>query len=212
MMMKSGKDLIDRLDKIEKSDGVLEHAPDSNMIGRNKYIKKIKREILVDYKLLEPKLFIGFNGGEKGRAYAQEAATEFRKLPVPYHLIQDRKFGIETGMKVEAGDKEGMRKVTDHILHLLNSCCIFIGILSDEYELKSGMNVPGPWSFVEAGMALYQRMPVILITEKSIDEQYWKKVFTDTRHASFSRGKFSGCFPFAKTLIIEAYDELCLKA
>jgi len=179
---------------------------DPEKTARLKHINQIAHDYSERAKFNNPKVFVSYNG-EGGYQLAKEAELFLRKLPVNIDLPNGKKFGVETGFRQQRRDAthESDPSVIQHIKIMMQACCLYVGIVVDEYNVGDGRSVPGPWPMFEAGMAEALGLPVILMVQSDISSQYWKKIYYGKRLISFEKGKFGASLSFCATLAQKNY-------
>jgi len=126
-------------------------------------------------RLHQPKVFVSYSG---------------RKAPFLRVLNRLHKHGAF--QYVHAMKSEGEPEVTQTILHKMRTCCLFLGILTKEYELnredEEGNHFgPGKWAMLEIGMGLGFGLRPLLLVEEGIHRDYWYDQPTGMiRHVKFT--------------------------
>jgi hypothetical protein len=168
----------------------------SDIEQRAVYLEQLKVDWLRASRLLDPAIFVSFSG-EEAEALHRQAMTIVRAtkaIPVGPH------FRTESGMK-----QEGAPGVADHVLYRMNPCYGFLGIVTAEMKLTSGAGVPGPWVQIEAGMAMAFRLRCVLMVEKGVHQDFWRKPFGHLRFVAFDRSMFKARVTRAMTIFQEHY-------
>ncbi|KYK38476.1 MAG: hypothetical protein AYK18_07325 [Theionarchaea archaeon DG-70] len=170
---------------------------------RIKYLESLLNEYRKEDRLREPKVFISFSG-EIGYKLMKQAHNSLRQTE---SFPGRPNFGVETGMKAS-----GSPIVLDNITAHMEPCCLFLGILTKEYDLSTEDNegnrgAPGAWVLYEAGMAISLGLRCVLLVESGIHKKFWFEVVGRWRQAKFERHAFDAGFRFAVELLKEHYNE-----
>lgn len=171
---------------------------------RINYLERLNSFERRDNRLIKPTVFLSF-AGKLSESMIQDVYPEIRKLTTP---DTGERFEVNTGMS-----REGKPMVMDHIIEKMESCCIFLGILTKEHRLYEGdddgnNHTPGAWVILEAGIAIGLGLRVIFLVENGIHESFWYNPLGSWRHAMFERENYRSGLAGAKNLILEHYRNL----
>lgn len=174
--------------------------------SKKRYLQKILVEEEQNNKLNEPKVFVSFTGAT-GRDLLEEVIKKINHTKTTDTKVN---FRARNGMRA---DQAGKSDVMDHVIEQIKPCCIFVGILTKEYELtdinpKGGNFAPGGWALLEAGMALSLGLPVIFFFQDGIHEEFWKKYLGHKKHVKFELKTYKRELGLLMKRVEEAYKEL----
>ncbi len=191
------------LKQINKTLANLDDLAESEVEAKRAYLDMMLQEEMHNNKLSNPKVFVSF-AGSTGRQIFEDVIKRINQTKTPDKLIS---FHAQHGMRI---DGKGESEVRNHILSAMKPCCIFIGILTEEYQLTGGEGrfAPGGWSLFEAGMALSLGLPVIFFFQEGIHDEFWKKYLGDKRHVPFTLKTYQRGLGSLMKRIQEAYRDL----
>lgn len=129
---------------------------------------------------LKPRVFISYSKGV-GAGYA----AYVKKL-----LAEQHKCESITGFDKQPGDET---EVLKRVLAGMAEASLYLGILTREYQIRQDGRetwAPGVWTVEEKGMALALRIPLVLLVDEEIDEDFWLKTTPGRVHFRFSAANF----------------------
>ena len=171
---------------------------------RLEYIDEILRRDRFENRIREPAVFLSY-AKKSGKELRNEIYRAIRSVKAP---------GTDLSFKVLTGfSAEGEPLVVDHVVYNLEMCCIFVGVLTAEYGIKSGADeeggfVPGAWVLLEAGLAIGLRLPVVFLVERGVRKDFWFDQLGGRRHVEFERGNMIQAMKVLKTVVAENYKYL----
>lgn len=127
-------------------------------------------------------------------------------------LLKERGFDVITGFQ-KAGDDEG--NVLKRVLRQIEKSTIFFGILTKEHKIQTNEGSkwsPGVWTVEEKGMALAMGKPFVLMVEKGVQDDFWKKTAPHRIHFRFDNENFHEKAKEAIEAVVDRYDECVIRA
>ena len=125
------------------------------------FLGYLREEWAMKTRLHERKVFISYSGRQD-----------------PFKTVVRRLRQTKVFEPVHAMKSDGEPEVTPTILNKMRTCCLFLGILTREYDLdgtdsKGNKFAPGKWAMLEIGMALSFGLQPLLLVEEGIHRDYW---------------------------------------
>lgn len=206
--MKRGNSFSDRVSKARAELRSRLNEPSNDREQRDlqrriHLLDRVEHEEEQANKIMRPKIFVSF-AGEDGREIMERVIPSLRRLKVPG---TGESFHVNTGMM-----RDGKPDVVEHIIDKMNECCIFFGILTEEFTASdsghSNSSVPGAWAMIEAGMALALGLNIIFFSHINIHRSFWFNPRGNFRHALFGQHNFEEALETAKRLVLEHYEEI----
>ncbi|MEM6347580.1 MAG: hypothetical protein AAF927_27075 [Bacteroidota bacterium] len=120
--------------------------------------------------------------------------------------LEKEDFEVITGFRRQPNTEGNVLK---KVLKNLNMASIYLGILTKDLQIIEGESVkwgPSVWTMEEKGMALALEKPFVLIIDREIHSDFWKKTTPEKDHIIFE-----GKDDFYSSKVIEAIDEIKLR-
>lgn len=212
--MTNDDDFINKLETaIKKLEKKRDDAPGNkkrDLDMRIRYLEGLRREYEKENRLKEPRIFISFSG-ETGFELMNHVIKSLRQTE---SRLGGPRFRVKTGMR-----PDGPALVLPSIIKHMESCCIFLGILTEEYQLKNedkdnegNRSIPGPWALYEAGIAIGLGLRCVLLVESTVHKRFWFDILGGWKQVKFDKHAFDMGLKIAIDRIKEHYSELCEKS
>lgn len=172
------------------------HSPEALklMFMRRRYLSEL--QLRATSPLPEPSVFISF-ASASGLQHKERAVKAF----------QDQGFLVRTGWDPEVQEQDDkLKAIKAHI----RKSAVFLGILTKEYVLggkQDGRGVPGVWVLEETGIAGAYEMPMRLLIDQDIHEDFFVKVRGDKLQNVFSSANYETELKKAVDALVRRYNE-----
>src|SRR5258708_165351 len=171
--------VAEALRKLERIPRSLNGSERLEQGAKIRYLERMRERAEENRSLDAPEVFVSFTS-EIGREIMLAVIRQIDKRRVPG---TNRSFHARHGMDLAP---RGRARVLDHIITRMRPCCIFVGILTKDWNIDgTNEGAPGGWTLIEAGMALGLGLEVVFFLQEGISERFWRPFAGHVRHIRF---------------------------
>jgi hypothetical protein len=169
---------------------------------RSDYVRRLTRDFNTIGADQAPRtVFISYSkrSGEEYFSFMQE-------------LLRKADFSVVTGFQPHDGDQD---KPLKRVRLALDRSSLYLAILTKEWQVnmpnEEAQWAPSVWTVEEKGMALALEKPVVLMIEKGIHDDFWRKTTPDRVHHVFSANDYREVAESVRDALLDRYKDLMLK-
>jgi hypothetical protein len=173
-----------------------DHQTKKLIAHKRRYLSRLATSRLMIFPELS--VFISFS--ESGKRLGEQAVQVCKTLGIT----------AKTGFDDEV---QARQNVLSAVKETINSCSLFLGIWTPEYQLIDNSNppraraAPSVWMLEEKGMAQAFNKPFRLLVEETIHNDFWLKTTPDKLQHSFDKSNFESKLRRAIEALVRRYHE-----